>query len=190
MSKSIFIFIFFLFPVLFSTPSLSEESIPEDENIEVCQSCHGQEMLADDPLVPNISGQHFFYIYTQLKDYKSNRRAHEIMTLMASGLEKDIMKKISTYYSEKKWTGFRAKNTYDISLAESTISAGQCSQCHGDWTGASGVPRLAGQKESYLKETMNAFKTSTRLNSASKNSLFKTISDEAINALSGYLADQ
>ena len=132
----ILILIFLLF---FSQPS-SSENVIEDENIEVCQSCHSNEVLSDDPLVPNISGQHFFYIYTQLKDYKSNRRAHEIMTLMASGLEKDLMKKISTYYSEKKWTGFKAKNSYDIGLAELTISAGQCSQCHEDWSGASGIP--------------------------------------------------
>ena len=52
------------------------------------------------------------------------------------------------------------------------------------------APRLAGQKESYLIATMTAFKKRTRLNAPDKSSLFETISEEQIKALSGYIANK
>jgi len=49
---------------------------------------------------------------------------------------------------------------------------------------------LACQKQSYLFETMLAFKNKTRKNAPAKMSLFRDISDEAIEAVSHYLAQR
>jgi len=160
------------------------------DTIEICQSCHAKEVINDNPEVPVILGQHFYYIYTQLKDYKSERRTHEIMSEIAKELDKETMKKLATYYSKKQWINFTSNSEYDPKVAERTIVAGQCVQCHGDYKGLSGTPRLAGQKETYLFQTMKAFNQKIRLNSGSKTSLFSTITDEEIKSLSVYLSNK
>ena len=175
--------------LVISTQSFADEF---DETLEVCQSCHGAEMLNEDPLVPIIAGQHFYYIYSQLKDYRAGRRAHDIMSSMAEDLDKKMMKALATYYSEQDWKCDAAPiGEYDKKLAERTIASGQCTQCHGtNFIATSGNPRVACQKQSYLLETMLAFKAKTRKNAPAKMSLFQDISDEAIQAVSKYLAEK
>ena len=173
---------------------ISQQGITDElgDNLEVCQSCHGAEMIDEDPLVPIISGQHFFSIYTQLKDYKAERRAHDIMSGMVAEFDKKMMKALATHYSEKKWNCAQANvGDYDIQLAERTMTSGQCTQCHGtNFIAASGTPRLACQKHTYLAETMLAFKDKTRMNAPAKTSLFQGVSDEAIEAVAQYLAER
>ena len=162
------------------------------DNLEMCSSCHGAEMLNEDPLVPIIEGQHFYYIYSQLKDYKSERRAHDIMSSMAADLDKKMMKALAAHYSEGAWECSPDNaGEFDEKLAKQTLTSGQCTQCHGsNFIATSGNPRLACQKQTYLLETMMAFKNKTRQNAPAKISLFKDISDEAIEAVSHYLSQR
>ena len=161
------------------------------EASETCNSCHGIEMLAENPEVPVISGQSLQYIYSQLKDYKSRAREHEIMSEMVSDLEKKLLLNLATYFSEEKWIDFRTESKPNEKLAEEMIASGQCSQCHGTFKENNlAAPRLAGQKESYLIATMTAFKNRTRKNAPDKSSLFETMSDEAIKALANYIANK
>ena len=182
-----FLILVFCFSFFLNNKAFSDDF---SDTLEMCESCHGKEVIIDNPEVPVILGQHFFYIYTQLKDYKSNRRTHEIMSEITKELDKKTMKKLAAHYSERKWINFTSNSEYDPKIAEKAIVAGQCVQCHGDYKGLSGTPRLAGQKESYLFQTMKAFNQKTRLNSGSKTSLFSTITDEEIKSLSGYLSDK
>jgi len=161
------------------------------ETSETCNACHGIEMLAENPEVPVISGQSLQYIYSQLKDYKSRAREHEIMSEMVSDLEKKLLLNLATYFSEEKWIDFRTESKPNEKLAEDMIASGQCSQCHGTFKENNlAAPRLAGQKESYLIATMTAFKNRTRKNAPDKSSLFETMSDEAIKALANYIANK
>jgi cytochrome c553 len=173
---------------------ISQQGIADElgDNLEVCQSCHGAEMIDEDALVPIISGQHFFSIYTQLKDYKAERRSHDIMTSMTADLDKKMMKALAAHYSEQEWECAPAPTgEYNKQLAERTMASGQCTQCHGtNYIATSGVPRLACQKQSYLSQTMRAFRDKTRQNAAAKSSLFQGVSDEAIEAVAQYLAER
>ncbi len=75
-------------------------------------------------------------------------------------------------------------------LANSAISGGQCSACHGKWEGDSRIPRLAGQNQAYLQKTMLDFKHEVRMNAPDKISTMQQLSDESIAALSRFLASQ
>ncbi len=162
-----------------------------NEKIELCVSCHGKDGISEDPKVPIIAGQHFFYLYTQLKDYKARRREHEIMTEIAANLSKTEMKELAKYFSEQTWPRIEdAASEKDIFIAERAATAGQCVQCHlGGYEGGSRVPRLSGQKASYLEVTMLAFKYKKRLNSPAKASLMNVYSDRELKALANFLAD-
>ncbi len=60
--------------------------------IKQCIVCHGENGATLQPTIPILSGQHFYYLYVQLKDFKSGLRKNEIMGPIASQLEKSQMK--------------------------------------------------------------------------------------------------
>ncbi|MFA9419074.1 MAG: cytochrome c [Gammaproteobacteria bacterium] len=158
--------------------------------IKQCAVCHGENGATLQPAIPILSGQHFYYLYVQLKDFKSGLRKNEIMGPIASQLEKPQMKSLAKYFSEQDWPnlGYRADSATEI-RGETATGAGQCVQCHlGGYEGDSRIPRLAGQHPEYLLSTMTDFKYKKRLNSAAKSSLLVSYDDEDIKAMSEYLA--
>lgn len=171
------------------SPSLAADDFNPEEAAEVCSSCHGETGLPEDPEIPIIFGQEFFYIYTQLKDYSASRRQNETMESMVDDYSKSQLKEIALYLSEKTWPAIQTETIAgDDLLAERSITGGQCSACHGKWQGDSRIPRLAGQQPAYLEQTMNDFKHGVRMNAPDKNSTMKQIEDDAISALSRYLS--
>ncbi len=54
--------------------------------VALCTSCHGEDGRPIEPDIPIIWGQEYYYLYVQLKDYKSGLRAHEIMNEIAADL--------------------------------------------------------------------------------------------------------
>ena len=132
-------------------------------------------------------------MYVQLKDLKSGLRDNEIMNLIASELEKQDMKDIAKYYSEKKWPS--NKNNFNLSKDESTIlsyfESGQCTVCHmGKFEGNnSDVPRLSSQNFDYLLKTMLEYKNKTRMNAPAMSSLMVPYKEDEIKAMSEYLSN-
>ncbi len=161
-----------------------------EERIALCATCHGAAGIPEDPQVPIIWGQHFYYTYVQLKDYKAGRRRHEIMSEIVADLTKQEMQALAQHFSEQAWPaiGFRSSDR-DIAKGETAAAAGQCVQCHlGGYEGNSRVPRLAGQKASYLERTMLDFKHKTRKNAPAKSPLLASYDAESIAAMARYLA--
>lgn len=178
----------FALAVLLASPAAAEE-FDLTEVVETCAGCHGEAGLPDDPDIPIIWGQQFFYIYTQLKDYAAGRRSNDTMTPMAAEFDRATMKKLATYFAEKPWPAIQARmEDGDKLLADRGIAGGQCSACHGKWKGDSRIPGLAGQQPGYLNQTMQDFKHEVRMNAPDKISTMGQLSDETIAALSRYLA--
>ncbi len=158
--------------------------------LTLCFTCHGQNGVSTQPKYPIIAGQHFYYLYVQLKDFKSGYRASEIMGPMAKLLGKNQMKALAKFFSEQKWPniGYRPIEERD-QLGETSAASGQCVQCHlGGYEGDSRIPRLAGQYREYLNNTMLDFKNKIRNNSPAKSSLLVSYSDDEIAAMAEYLA--
>ena len=163
---------------------------PVLSQIKQCVSCHGDNGATLQPTFPILSGQHFYYLYVQLKDFKSGLRKNNVMGPIASQLEKSQMKLLAKYFSEQDWPniGFRANSAAEIQ-GETATGAGQCVQCHlGGYEGDSRIPRLAGQHPEYLLKTMIDFKHKNRMNSPAKSSLFVSYSEDDIKAMSEFLA--
>ncbi len=178
-----------LFLFLASWP-WSGEAQELEEMIELCTSCHGEDGRPIESDIPIIWGQEFYYLYVQLKDYKAERRANEIMTGLVADMNKEEMQALAQHFSEKEWPriGYRAEDN-ELAAAESALTAGQCTQCHlGSYHGVSRVPRLAGQQPDYLERTMSEFKNKVRLNSPAKGTLLGDYSDSDIQAMAHYLA--
>ena len=64
-----------------------------------CQTCHGIDGIAKIPIAPNIAGESHIYIETQLKAFRSGKRVHEMMSVVASQLSDEDISDISAWYS-------------------------------------------------------------------------------------------
>ncbi len=178
--------------VLAAILSLSNQIYADEfaDKIKLCTSCHGENGLPVDPNIPIIAGQEFYYLYVQLKDYKSGLRSNPVMSLIVQTLTKDQLRELAHYFSEEKWayTGYRTPDEVEHE-AQRGLVAGQCVQCHlGGYEGNSRIPRLAGQQKNYLERTMLEFKNKVRLNSPAKGSLLKNELDSRIAAMAAYLS--
>jgi cytochrome c553 len=163
---------------------------PVLEELKQCITCHGANGVTLQPSFPILSGQHFYYLYVQLKDFKSGLRKSDIMSPISAPLAKSQMKLLAKFFSEQDWPAidFRADAATEA-RGESATGAGQCVQCHlGGYEGDSRIPRLAGQHPEYLLKTMSDFKNKRRMNSPAKSSLMVSYSEDDIKAMSEYLA--
>ena len=64
-----------------------------------CQTCHGIDGIAKIPIAPNIAGESQIYIETQLKAFRSGKRQHEMMSVVAGQLSDEDISDISAWYS-------------------------------------------------------------------------------------------
>jgi len=66
-----------------------------------CVSCHGMTGNTVTSLWPNLAGQKSAYLKTQLLDYKSGKRVHPIMQVIASELSEQEISDVADYYGGK-----------------------------------------------------------------------------------------
>jgi len=167
----------------------AQDAFDLEETVAVCTTCHGEDGVPVTGDIPILWGQQFYYLYVQLKDYKAGRRANDIMQTISAGFERDQMKALATYFSERAWPDIATgKDPGKASRGRSQTAAGQCAQCHNRYLGDSRVPRVAGQQEPYLLRTMLEFKHKVRLNSPAKGALLKSFEDASIEELAHFLA--
>ncbi len=172
-----------------SEESAADKFAAAAEIIASCQVCHGEYGASIQQQYPILAGQEFYYLYVQLKDFKSGLREDAIMGPLASALDKEQMQLLAEYFSMQSWpqTDYVADDKRKSGLT--VIAAGQCVACHlGAFHGNSRVPRLAGQHPEYLAKTMLDFKTKSRNNSPAKGSLMASFEDEDIMDVAYYLS--
>ncbi len=160
------------------------------ESLETCFLCHGPNGASTQAEFPILAGQHFYYLYVQMKDFKAGRRASAVMEEFVAVLSRDDMKLLAKFFSEQTWPdiGYRA-DPARTRMGEVATVAGQCVQCHrGGYEGNSGTPRVAGQHAAYLEKTMLDFKSKARANAAAKSSLMKSYGAEDIRKMAEFMA--
>jgi cytochrome c553 len=69
-----------------------------------CALCHGLNGLATMPSAPNLAGQAPLYTSEQLKNYRSGKRQHEVMGVIAKPLTDAEIANLAAWYSTIKVT--------------------------------------------------------------------------------------
>jgi len=67
-----------------------------------CALCHGPNGVASMPGAPNLAGQNAIYVSEQLKNYRSGKRHHEVMTYIAKPLTDAEIAQLAAWYSSIK----------------------------------------------------------------------------------------
>ncbi len=177
---------------LLSTAMASDDVYePVRPYLTTCFSCHGDNGGSTVAEYPILAGQEFYYLYVQLKDFKSGLRAGPVMGPIVSGMERAELKLLAQYFADQPWPEKSAATVTegDRKVAMASITAGQCVACHlSGFEGNSRVPRARGQHAAYLEKTLLDFKTRARNNSPSKSTLMASMSDEEIASVAAYLS--
>jgi len=64
-----------------------------------CQTCHGIDGLATIAMVPNLSGQREDYTIIQLEAYRSGKRQHSQMSIIAQSLSDEDIRNLAAWYA-------------------------------------------------------------------------------------------
>lgn len=64
-----------------------------------CQTCHGIDGIAKLPNAPHIAGESKIYLESQLKAFRSGKRVHEIMSVVAKDLTNSDISDLAEWYS-------------------------------------------------------------------------------------------
>ncbi len=64
-----------------------------------CQTCHGTDGVATMAMVPNLSGQREDYTIIQLEAYRSGKRQHSQMSIIAQSLSDQDIRNLAAWYA-------------------------------------------------------------------------------------------
>ncbi|MDP1687886.1 cytochrome c [Hydrogenophaga sp.] len=65
----------------------------------VCAVCHGPTGMSMMPNAPHLAGQPAIYLVEQLKNYRSGKRAHEVMAVIAKPLTDAEIEDLAAWYA-------------------------------------------------------------------------------------------
>lgn len=84
---------------LAALPCGAAEPAAGRQKAQACAVCHGALGLSVTPDAPNLAGQPALYVATQLRAYRSGKRAHEVMAVMAKPLSDDDIRELADWYA-------------------------------------------------------------------------------------------
>ena len=64
-----------------------------------CAVCHGPQGLSMQPNVPHLAGQPEIYLVEQLRNYRSGKRTHEVMGVIAKPLGNQDIDDLAQWYA-------------------------------------------------------------------------------------------
>lgn len=67
-----------------------------------CKTCHGLDGIAKIPIAPNLAGESQMYLEKQLKAFRSGKREHEMMSVVAKSLTDQNIADVAAWYESIK----------------------------------------------------------------------------------------
>ncbi len=80
-------------------PSAAADVAAGRQKAQACAVCHGTLGLSTAPDAPNLAGQPERYLATQLQAYRSGKRQHEVMSIMAKPLSDADIAALSAWFA-------------------------------------------------------------------------------------------
>jgi cytochrome c553 len=165
----------------------------------VCAACHGADGNSPVPTFPNLAGQQPSYLTKELQDYKSGKRASEVMAPFAASLsDADIANLAAHFSTQKPAPGTvtrpelltRGKKLYFEGNPDSGVpSCDSCHEANGAGANNGGFPRIASQHVDYTLEQFKLYAGNKRMNGKRvMRTIASRLSEEETLALAEYLA--
>ena len=160
MKKWILLIIMFLVSIDYSLSVAGDISLGKVKSAN-CAKCHGVQGISDNPAIPNLAGQRYTYLYSQMIDFRSGLHRHGNMKEQLGPLSQDEIDGLATYFSSL--TPSLGKEGDPGLASRGKIKYNICQSCHGpNGLGQGSDPRLAGQHSTYIIAQLKAFKYGVR----------------------------
>jgi cytochrome c553 len=185
----------------------------EKADTERCLECHGTAgegqgfSNGTDGKFAKLGGQYPAYIVKQIQDFRSGKRKHEFMKMMAAGISDADLADIAAYFATlpalagtPRAAPAAAQDATAHPVARQLYAQGDparklpaCVACHGDaGKGVAGVaPVIGGQGQRYLEQQLQDWRNGSRNNSAGgvMNQLAAPLTDAEIESLARYVSE-
>ncbi|HEX7054229.1 MAG TPA: c-type cytochrome [Burkholderiales bacterium] len=173
--------------LLAAAPAFSQASL------HTCFACHGANGVSSLPQIPSLAAQPAFYVMAQLVLFKNGRRQNEQMSPMAQPLSSDDLRPLGEAIEKLKPPPPAASpvDPEKWNRGKAIVAREFCGSCHQpDFSGIENAPRLAHQREDYLKKALLDYKKGARVGygNAIMPEVAAALSEADIADLAHYLA--
>jgi cytochrome c553 len=160
-----------------------------------CGTCHGVQGRSETPNVPSLAGMPAEFITLQMILFREGLRDAPPMPQFAQGLSDAEIERIAVFYAALPPGPAPDRGARDAALMErgAALSARMnCGVCHlPDFRGRVQMPRLAGQREDFLAQTLKEYRDNRRVGTDTQmNGIMHGVADADIAALAHFLAHQ
>jgi cytochrome c553 len=151
-----------------------------------CAGCHGDTGVSGSAANPSLAGQDAQYLVAALAAYKDGARNDETMKGMVGELDDAARKNIAAFYTAQQPAAPNVRKP--LSVSEWTE---RCNRCHGVNGNSSDphIPALAGQREDYLKQALQNYRSRSRRNNE-MGAMSDALSENDVSALAAYYSRQ
>ena len=151
-----------------------------------CNGCHGTKGNSSQVNTPSLAGQDPQYLLAALKGYQSAQRQQQDMQNVVKDLKEADMVNLAAFYAAQE----AVKPEVHIPNPPEVIAA-KCDRCHGEngFSAVLDIPRIGGQLESYLLDSLLLYKNQTR-DHAVMYAMADGMSVLEIKAIARYYSDQ
>ncbi|MES2785846.1 MAG: c-type cytochrome [Pseudomonadota bacterium] len=126
----------------------------------LCMACHGPQGNSQIPTTPSLAGQPKLFIENQLVLIREGLRVIPEMKGMLDNIKDTEIISLASYFAAQK--PVPARGAVDDAVwrrGQALASRMLCGTCHlPDYSGREQIPRLAGQHEQFLMQSMKQFR--------------------------------
>jgi len=154
-----------------------------------CAGCHGETGVTATAGTPSLVGFDEKYFVAAMNAYKSGKRQHDMMKVIAMSASDTDVKHMALFYALQKPAAAKTPSSGDAAAGKKASAA--CAGCHGEQGVSTNPanPSLAGQDAQYFAAAMRAYKDGTRSEETMKLAA-AAVSDAAVGDLAAYYAAQ
>jgi len=122
-----------------------------------CSNCHGDNGVSIMRDVPNLAGQNADYLLEQTRKFGAGERKSHFMQGLINLLSEEEKIQLSLFYANQDPGADRPRANIDTKAGQRLFGV-HCARCHGEKAlGDELIPRLAGQQEEYLTESITRY---------------------------------
>jgi cytochrome c553 len=154
-----------------------------------CAGCHGETGVTATAGTPSLVGFDEKYFVAAMNAYKSGKRQHDMMKMIAMSASDTDVKHMALFYALQKPAAAKTPSSGDAAAGKKASAA--CAGCHGEQGVSTNPanPSLAGQDAQYFAAAMRGYKNGTRSEETMKLAA-AALSDAAVADLAAYYAAQ
>jgi cytochrome c553 len=146
---------------LAQSQSPAPAAVPQPPRAAACMACHGPQGNSQIPSMPSIAGQPAIFIENQLVLIREGLRDVPAMKGLLEGVTDAEIVQLGRFFAAQApvSTAKGAPDEQAYRRGQSLAARGLCGSCHlPDFSGRAQIPRLSGQHEEFLLQSLKQFR--------------------------------